>query len=275
MVTRMESNSHTKNKNIPLKKIEKSLNGTRFKKFIHLEETGSTNKDVASIAFKEPEDLVFVADSQTEGKGRLGRTWESPKGLNLLCSFLVTPKWSKDRNPLVTSSLALGVVDYLSTIGITALLKWPNDIVTSAGEEQKISGVLAEQIEGEIERLVVGIGLNVSWPSVNDLGPPNSTSLKMLGVQCSRWDVLAGIIENFENQLTRLNQSNGPATLRQDHLANSATIGNSVRIDVGNQKIVGMAKDITEEGFLVVNDGLEDLQVSSGDVVNLRKETDD
>ena len=224
MVTRMESISNT-NKNIPSKRIQKSLNGTRFKKFIHLEETGSTNGDLALMASQEPDDLVLVADNQTEGKGRLGRTWESPKGLNLLCSFLVTSNWSKDRNPLVTSSLALGAVNYLSTISITALVKWPNDIVIPASKDQKISGILAEQVEGEIERLVVGIGLNVSWPSVNNQGPTDSISLKMLGAECNRWDVLIGLIENFENQLKRLNNSNGPATLRREHLANSATIG--------------------------------------------------
>jgi len=261
-------------KNIPLKKIEKSLKGTRFKKFIHLEETGSTNADLALVALQESDDLVFVVDNQTEGKGRLGRTWESPKGLNLLCSFLITSKWPKDRNPLVTSSLALGVVDFLSTLSITATIKWPNDVVIPASKGRKISGILAEQVEGKIERLVVGIGLNVLWPSVNDEGPADSTSLKMLGADCDRWDVLVGLIENFEDQLDRLNELTGPATLRQDHLVNSATIGNRVRIDFGSQKLVGFAKDITEEGHLVVDDGREDIQISSGDVINLRKAID-
>ena len=271
MVTRMKSNSHTEDKNIPLKKIEESLKGTRFKEFIHIEETGSTNADLVLRASEAPEDLILVSDHQTAGKGRLGRVWDSPKGLNLLCSFLLTPKWRKDKNSLVTSSLALGVVKYLSTIGVSALIKWPNDIVIPESRDKKIAGILAEQIEGEIQRIVVGIGLNISWPSSSDEGPPDAISLKMLDVTFDRWAALVGIIENFEKQLKILEESNSSAALRQDHVAYSATIGEQVRVETSNNIIIGFAKDITEEGFLVVNDGKQDLQVSVGDVVNLRK----
>jgi len=271
MVTRMKSNSHTEDKNIPLKKIEKALVGTRFKEFKHIEETGSTNVDLVLRASEAPDDLILVSDHQTAGKGRLGREWNSPKGLNLLCSFLLTSKWTKNKNPLVTSSLALGVVKYLSTIDVFALVKWPNDIVIPERKGKKISGILAEQVEGDIERIVVGMGLNISWPSSSGEGPPDAISLKMLDVTLDRWTVLAGIIENFEKQLKRLEQSNGSVTLRQDHVANSATIGNQVRVETANNIIVGSAEDITEEGLLVVNDGNQDLYISVGDVVNLRK----
>jgi len=271
MVTRMKSNSHTENKNIPLKKIEKCLKGTRFNEIKRIEETGSTNADLVLRASEAPDDIVLVTDHQTDGKGRLGRVWESPKGLNLLCSFLLTPKWAKDKNPLVTSALALGVVDYLSTIGVSALVKWPNDIVIPERDNKKISGILAEQVEGEVERIVVGIGFNISWPTSSQEGPLDAISLKMLGATFDRWTVLAGIIENFEKQLKLLEELNGAALLRRSLIAHSATIGNQVRVETANNIIVGFAKDLTEEGFLVVNDGNQDLQVNAGDVVNLRK----
>jgi len=247
------------------------LSCTRFKEFIHIKETGSTNKDLVLRASQTPDDLLLVADHQTSGKGRLGRVWESPERLNLLCSFLLTPKWPKDKNPLVTSSLALGVVKYLSTISISALVKWPNDIVIPGSKDKKISGILAQQVDGEIERIVVGIGVNVLWPSSSEEGPADAISLKMLDADFDRWAVLTGIIESFEKQLNQLEELNGPALLRQEHIAHSATIGNTVRIATATNKIVGLAKDITEEGFLVVNDGQQDLQISVGDVVNLRK----
>ena len=275
MVTRMKSNSHTEDKNIPLKKIKQVLDGTRFKEFIHIEETGSTNADLVLKASQVSDDLVLVADHQTAGKGRLGRVWESPERLNLLCSFLLTPKWSKDKDLLVTSSLALGVVNYLSTIGVSALVKWPNDIVIPESKDKKISGILAEQVSGEIERIVVGIGVNVSWPPSDDEGPEDAISLKMLGLPFDRWVVLTGIIENFEKQLGVLEESNGSATLRQEHIAHSATIGNEIKVETANRNIFGLAKDITEEGFLVVSDGRQDLQISVGDVVNLRKNNQD
>ena len=271
MVTRMESNSHTEDKNIPLKKIEEALNGTRFKEFIHIEETGSTNTDLVSRVSKAPGNLVLVADHQTAGKGRLGRTWESPDKLNLLCSFLLTPKWSKDKNPLVTSSLAVGTVKYLSTVGISSLIKWPNDIVVPESKDKKISGILAEQVDGEIERIIIGIGVNVSWPSSSNEGPADAISLKMLGASIDRWTVLIGIIESFEKQLNMLEESSGSANLRREHIALSATIGNEVRIETANNRIVGLAKDITEQGFLIVDDGQQDLEISVGDVANLRK----
>ena len=275
MVTRMESNSHTEDKNIPLKKIEEAFNGTRFKEFIHIKETGSTNTDLVLRVSQEPDNLVLVADHQTAGKGRLGRVWESPDKLNLLCSFLLTPEWSKDKNPLVTSSLAVGVVKYLSTIGISSLIKWPNDIVIPESKDKKISGILAEQVDGEIKRIVIGIGVNVSWPSSSNEGPAEAISLKMLGASIDRWTVLIGILESFEKQLKMLEESSGLANLRSEHVALSATIGNTVRVETANNKIVGLAKDITEQGFLVVNDGQQDLQISVGDVVNLRNKNFD
>jgi BirA family transcriptional regulator, biotin operon repressor / biotin---[acetyl-CoA-carboxylase] ligase len=164
----------------------------------HLDEVGSTNDVVRSwLAHGEPEVCLAVADVQTSGRGRAGRTWQAPSGAALLCSVGFRPRWiAPDRAWRIPATVSLAMADAAEeATGLpegTIRLKWPNDLVVeTAGSEaslarevdpesaarrlaaalevRKLGGVLAES-EGlgtDDPRLIVGIGVNADWPATS------------------------------------------------------------------------------------------------------------
>ena len=140
------------------------LSETRFNKIEHISDTGSTNTDLVSKASELPDGFVLVSDHQTDGRGRLGRHWEAPPSKNLLFSVLLHPNWEMERHQLATPALALSTVEVLENLGLTATVKWPNDVMVEIEGEKKIAGILAEYVHQENPVLVVGMGLNIEWP---------------------------------------------------------------------------------------------------------------
>ena len=111
-----------------------------------------------------PHGYVLATYEQTAGRGRFDRKWVAPAGQNLTFSFLVAVPQSNTQATSITMAVALGIVDYLNSIGLSAQTKWPNDVWLNG---RKISGILAEICESRHrpERMiVVGIGLNVNLP---------------------------------------------------------------------------------------------------------------
>tara|TARA_Y100000590_G_scaffold44550_2_gene47376 strand:- start:3621 stop:4433 length:813 start_codon:yes stop_codon:yes gene_type:complete len=267
----MESNSLTRNKNNFLKKAKEALEGTRFTQIEHVLETTSTNSDLVLRAAEIKENAVLVTEHQTDGRGRLGRIWEAPEGENLLCSLLLIPDWDSKKNPLVTSALAVSIVNVLSNKGMEALIKWPNDVVISGEHFGKLAGILSEYVQGTPSKVIVGFGLNVNWPNGSKEGPEGAVSLKMFGKNYDKWELLFEVLADFENQLRLLAAKGGELKLRQNHISLSATIGKLVRVDTPKKKIRGIAEDITQDGYLLINDGTNNIEVSSGDVINLRE----
>ena len=124
-------------------------------------ETGSTNADLLALARDgAPEGIVLVADHQTAGRGRLDRRWEAPPGSSLLMSMLFRPPRSVTHLNLVNAAAGIAASDACNEVaGFRPLLKWPNDVVV---DDRKLAGILAEVVG---QAVVVGIGLNVNWPS--------------------------------------------------------------------------------------------------------------
>lgn len=111
-----------------------------------------------------PEGTVVIADEQTGGKGRLGRTWVSPPGMNLYLSLILRPPASTGEAPQVNLLAAVAVADAISEMGgFAPSIKWPNDVLV---EGKKVCGILAEmQTEsGALQSLVLGVGVNVNAP---------------------------------------------------------------------------------------------------------------
>ena len=111
----------------------------------HVEETGSTNADLVELADTAEVGSVLVAGHQTAGRGRLDRRWDAPPGANLLMSVLLRPTGGPDRRSLITSTLAVAVVDALTDLfdlqGPTVGIKWPNDVLIGG---LKVGGILCE-----------------------------------------------------------------------------------------------------------------------------------
>ena len=137
-----------------------------WKSFHILPVTDSTNSHAVTLAESgAPHGTVVCADAQTGGRGRFGRTWESPPGLNLYVSLLLRPPVEPAQAPQLTlvTAVALAAAVEAST-GLSARLKWPNDLYLGG---RKAAGILAE-MSADADRLrhvVIGAGLNVNAPA--------------------------------------------------------------------------------------------------------------
>ncbi|QFU97699.1 Biotin--[biotin carboxyl-carrier protein] ligase [Luteimicrobium xylanilyticum] len=154
--------------------------------------SGSTNADLVAAASRTPDawpaPSLLVADHQTSGKGRAGRTWETPPRAALTSSLLVSPGVPGDRLPWLPLLAGLAVVRALRSVtGLRAVLKWPNDVLLPAadgvdvagwGPYRKAVGILVEGLAGG--RAVVGVGVNVTQ-TADELPVPSATSLALSG----------------------------------------------------------------------------------------------
>lgn len=230
--------------------------------------TGSTNADLTA-AVREgtagPGD-VLVAETQTAGRGRHGRNWETPAGTALTFSFVVdltvapAPGWL----PLVTG---LGVVDGLRRVGAPGgpRLKWPNDVLAADG--RKLVGILAELVTPGVA--VVGVGINVNQEQ-GDLPVDTATSLAVAGgAPQDRTAVLVAVLGGLSVRLRQWTED--PSAAADDYRAACATIGRRVRVELpGDALLLGEAVDVDAEGRIVVAGEAGRRAVAAGDVTHLR-----
>jgi BirA family transcriptional regulator, biotin operon repressor / biotin---[acetyl-CoA-carboxylase] ligase len=225
------------------------LAGTRFHDVRWFDVIDSTNRYVLQCAADGArEGIVAVADEQTAGRGRLGRTWVAPPGSALLVSVLLRPKLPPERVHLLTLAAALAVIDALP--GTDARVKWPNDVVV---DDRKLAGILAEA-DGA-GAIVIGMGLNVR---ADGLAP----EVRDTAAACDldRHELLVAWLCRLHTRLDALDD-----TVR-DAIACSATLGRHVRVELARETFEGTARALTDEGYLVVDDRV----VTAGDVVHLR-----
>lgn len=172
-------------------------------KIVRLDETTSTNDD-AKRGAKEgaAHGTVWVAESQTGGRGRQGRTWVSPRGENLLFSVLLRVSCTPTRVPLVALVAGLAVRDAIANVlpDRDVLVKWPNDVLASG---KKIAGILVESaIAGtKVEYVVVGIGINVHTRSFPDELAPIATSIALEGARASRSALLEDVVQRLDHDV--------------------------------------------------------------------------
>lgn len=271
-----------------------ALAGTRFADVRWVAETGSTNADALDLARDgAPEGIVVVADHQRAGRGRRARSWLAPPGGSLLVSVLLRPPARVAGAAPMAAAVAM--VDAVADVaGVSSRLKWPNDLVLASDDgERKLAGILAEAdwpagstISGGYRApaphdravVVVGIGLNVTWPPrdevVLDAGLAEvadlATALNWVGPEVDRVGLLIAFLRHLDGRYGTLLRS-GPAGLLADWRARSATLGRRVRVDLGADDVEGTAVDVTDEGHLVVETVEGDRRtLAVGDVVHLR-----
>ena len=226
-----------------------------------------------------PHGVVAVADHQTAGRGRLGRSWEAPPGSNLLVSVLLRLDLPAAARYLASAAVALAAADAVTAeTGLVPGIKWPNDLLAADG--RKLAGVLAEaDLAGPAEHghppIVVGIGINVGWPLSDDDLPPDlvgaATSLQQeAGRPVDRSALLFGLLAALGPRVPLLGNPEGRAKLASDLRDRCVTIGSRVRVELAGGRIEGTATDVTDEGHLVVATGTGSETVVAGDVVHLR-----
>lgn len=239
-------------------------------------ETGSTNADAAAATRDgAAEGLVVVAEAQTAGRGRLGRSWQSPPRAGLALSVLLRPAVDVARwgwLPLLAGvALAEAVRE---TTGLEPSLKWPNDLLLGG---RKCAGLLAEvPVPGAV---VVGIGLNVTLREdelpVTPTGLP-ATSLLLAGASAvDRTDLVIALLARLGAHYAAWQEAWGDpdkSGLRDAYLRMCGTLGRrvSVLLPGGDADLTGEAVTVDAEGRLVVRGESGDHPVAAGDVVHLR-----
>jgi BirA family biotin operon repressor/biotin-[acetyl-CoA-carboxylase] ligase len=238
----------------------------------------STNTAMAEAARDgAPHASVLVAEEQTAGKGRLGRTWTAPARSGLFASILLRPQvppaaWSW--LPLLAGVAVREAVARAAQLEIG--LKWPNDLVVADGElaDRKLGGILCETIP-EAQAVVVGIGLNVTLRE-RELPVPQASSLALAGAEATDRDtLLRALLRSFGTWYARWSEAGGDAQaagLREAYTGACATIGREVRVELPGDRIVtGRASGVDRAGALLVTTADQrEVAVGAGDVVHLR-----
>ena len=241
--------------------------------------TGSTNADLlarAAAAPDAPEGQVLVAEEQTAGRGRLGRSWTSVPGASLTFSVLLrpaaVPAGRRGWLPLLTGVAVASAVRAVA--GVDAVLKWPNDVLAG---DRKLVGILAEQ-SPDGSAVVIGTGMNVATPAdalpVSATGLP-ATSLLVEGAAVSREELLLAILRRLADWYLAFRADPDPARtgLLDAYRSLSATIGRQVRVEMPvGRMVTGVARDIDSDGRLLIQEtGATNITpVSAGDVIHVR-----
>ncbi len=173
---------------------------------VYFEETDSTNNQAKAAGESGAScGTLFVADRQNAGKGRRGRTWESPAGQSICMSLLLRPDIAPGNASMLTLVMGLSVAEAIrEATGLMAWIKWPNDIILEeSGTDigRKVCGILTE-LSTEIEAInyvVIGVGINVNQTSFPAELADTATSLKLeLGKGLRRSELIAAVLEKFE-----------------------------------------------------------------------------
>ncbi|NPA39000.1 MAG: biotin--[acetyl-CoA-carboxylase] ligase [Thermodesulfobacteria bacterium] len=235
---------------------------------ICLKEVPST-MDVAKQKMEnEADEVLVIAEKQTQGRGRLGRQWISQEG-GAWFSLGIRPKVTLKECFIFTYIAGLAVIKaILDVTGIQTFLKWPNDVIYKKGkEEKKLAGILLE-VKGEVDvvnYIIVGIGINVN-NAISFLEPQAISIKDILKYPISRKKIIKSVVKNFF-QLNELSFSEVLKLWKK----NSITLGRSVKIIQPNQEVIGLALDISEDGALIVQSPEMSIhKVFSGDCIHAK-----
>ena len=228
--------------------------------------TASTQSDLAELVNSSVarSGEVIAAEYQSNGRGRLDRTFEAPPQSALLFSFYIAPKRDRSEWSFISFLAAIAMHEVITesfeeSFEEDLSLKWPNDILIG---DKKVAGILAQQIR---EGVIVGIGLNVAM-SADELPVPTATSLEVAGSNnLDRNSLLSAFLNRFEKVFHGWDSG---SDFLERYRQLSSTLDRQVRVDVvGRDSIEAKALSITAQGALILSDGTE---VNVGDVIHLR-----
>jgi BirA family biotin operon repressor/biotin-[acetyl-CoA-carboxylase] ligase len=249
--------------------LAKALSGLRLGQPLHSYETiGSTNDEARRLAEAgAPEGTLVTAETQTAGRGRAGRSWQTPAGAALALSLVLRPALKPAQAARLTMLAGLavaGAVEGLVTRPVT--LKWPNDVLVGGA---KAGGILVESgLTGDkLDFVVVGIGLNVSFAPPPEAVQFPATALQEAGAApVDRARLVRAVLEQIE-RLSPLLTRSGDDVLRERWAARLAWLGENVTVSGPGVEWTGVAEGVDADGALLVRlAGGELRQVLAGDV---------
>ena len=239
------------------------------------QETTSTNDVIEKLARDGvTEGVVVLAESQTKGRGRLGRNWVSPPKQGLWFSVLLRPvlRPQEATQLTVASAIALRRAIELQT-GLIPRIKWPNDILLNG---RKVAGILTE-LNAELDRIkyvILGIGVDVNQTQADF--PPElrgaATSLRAeLGRPVDRAELAVAIFRELDQDYARI-AAGQFAALADEWEKHCGTIGQDVRIQVGGRQIRGRAESLNDDGALMLRTEHGRLERITGGDVTVEKQ---
>jgi len=242
---------------------------------IHVfQETASTN-DLAEKFARDgaPEGVVVFAESQTRGRGRLGRKWLSPGRQGLWFSLLLRP----DMPPQETTRLTVMAATALrraihSATGLDARIKWPNDILLNG---KKIAGILTE-LSAEVDRVrhvIIGLGVNVNFAAKDFPAELRATATSLRvesGQEHSRAELATAILQALDADYARIRAGKFSA-VADEWESHCATLGRNVTVHIGDRTIHGRAEALDDDGALLLRSEHGHLERIIGGDVTLEK----
>ena len=211
----------------------------------------STNTYACQNFDKLTDGQVILAKTQTAGRGRKERIWLSSEG-GLYFSLVVKPQNFKiDFLGSLTQAMALSVLKTLQSFGAKeAVLKWPNDILCN---NKKICGILSQAVfkGGELGGVVIGVGVNIAQDKIDS--PKPAISLKMLGIEAKKEDVLRGIINRFNIYYPQVCVQ-GFKAIKEEFLKDFPFVNKEIKIVVDDKEFCGICHGLDDKGQLLLDD---------------------
>lgn len=235
---------------------------------IYKKTTGSTNLDAAAAAAELPHGAVIVADEQTAGRGRRGRSWVSKPQGNIYFSLLLKPDFAPEHASMVTLVMALAVAKAIEKVtGLSVMIKWPNDIVIHG---KKVCGILTElRAEPDfIHHIVIGVGINAHQKEFPEEALEYATSIDLeTGAFVDRTELVAEVWAQFEELYEIFTRTLDLSGLLQEYNQHLADLGQQVRILDPKGEHTALSGGINARGELQVTreDGSQE-SVFAGEV---------
>ncbi len=238
-----------------------------FPKVLYFNSIDSTNTYAKKAADLIPSDFLVVADTQTLGRGRLGRSWSSPSSTGIYMSLCIRPNISLEKASMITLITAMAICDAIEELyNISPLIKWPNDIVINS---KKICGILTEMscdMDG-IKYIISGMGINVNNKEFpDDIKDMASSLLLETGILADRAKLIAAVIYHFYKNMNIFLKTGDMSGLKENYENHLVNIGKDVKILDPKGIYQGIALGIDETGALLVNVEGKIKRIISGEV---------
>lgn len=235
------------------------------KEIHYFEKISSTNYFAKQLANKgAQEGTIVVADVQTKGRGRKGRTWSSPSG-GLWFSVILYPHIPPERGMLVTMTASVAVAQAIEQItDLKPVIKWPNDLLING---KKVCGILTE-LDAELDRInytVIGIGINVNNEIDEELRDIAISLKQAAGHEILRVKLLQSIIKYLDENYCKL--SSGDFDLIKNlWLLRANIIDKKIQVQNEETLITGVVSDVDESGCLILDSDKGRVRIVTGEI---------
>lgn len=233
--------------------------------FDSLDSTNTKAKELAESGY--PSGAFVVAEQQTAGKGRRGRSWVSPRGTDIYMTLMLKPDINPNNASMLTLVSAVAVCNAIRRVAeVQAMIKWPNDVVVNG---KKICGILTEMSAqfDYINHIVIGIGINVHnehFPE--EIAETAGSLLLECGRRFHRADLIEGFLEEFERLYDIYLETEDMTGMQKEYDQMLVNRGRQVRVLDPKEPFEGKAMGITKRGELIVDTWESRKLVSSGEV---------